>query len=416
MTTDTDTLNKPVGTAPALVNKEEDDQHGLLNPDVPVRRLTSRFGLLVNRASYADLLLLALAVLLLSSVYFWLVPDQLHSDPAEQGLGRAIYFSVVTFTSLGYGDLAPEGFGRIVAALVVAFGLVLTALVIGKVASERQANTLLLLHTSDTQRRIAEFGERLASLRDQISGDISGGQTAALFDKLGRQLRLTRGLANYLTFNAHHASVLEFGNFTALIGLYTEIKASFDLLATLVPRSVKLLPLSGDRQRALVLKRMLKSMAELQRVVERMKSLHQAPPPRGPLWRVLLKRFRPTSAPAITSAEQGAQLRLERISDLVVPQLAEARRWVATTYNPVQVERVYAEAPRGMTSTWSKGVHKTIAKKLGISNKTAQKCISELLETGRLPKPTKTPATKYRQPESDMPERCLTDATSRDDQ
>lgn len=40
-----------------------------------------------------------------------------HLPGTERWIGDALYFSAVTFTTLGYGDLQPEGFGRVFAAL-----------------------------------------------------------------------------------------------------------------------------------------------------------------------------------------------------------------------------------------------------------------------------------------------------------
>ena len=50
----------------------------------------------------------------------------------------ALYFSVVTWTSLGYGDVAPAGFGRVVASIEVLTGYVLSAVLIAAVVAEFQ--------------------------------------------------------------------------------------------------------------------------------------------------------------------------------------------------------------------------------------------------------------------------------------
>lgn len=50
----------------------------------------------------------------------------------------ALYFSVVTWTSLGYGDVAPAGFGRVAASIEVLTGYVLSAVLIAGVVAEFQ--------------------------------------------------------------------------------------------------------------------------------------------------------------------------------------------------------------------------------------------------------------------------------------
>lgn len=365
--------------APAIAHdlgKEAD-----LKPDLapPPRWLTSRLGRLVDRATYLDLLVAALGVLTISSCYFWLAPAQHGLRELNEGLTGAIYFSIVTFTSLGYGDFQPVGFGRVIASLVVLTGLALTALLIGKVASERQANTLLLIHTSDTQRRIAEFGDRLATLRHELADTASLEQIDLFCRHLEDHLRLTRAMGNYLTFNARQASVLEFGNFTVLIGLYSEIKESFRALKKLLLKSAAL----GS---SLATRRLLKNLEELQRIVLRMRALHEASDPSLAKSRSRTSRWLASMTIPESSAARGARLRAKELSGQLGAELLEARRWMEKAYHPQQVQRVFAECPAGPTSSWPQGVHKKIADKLGISNSVAQKCITELLAAKRLPK------------------------------
>jgi len=50
-----------------------------------------------------------------------------------KGLGNALYFSVVTATTLGYGDAAPIGWLRVAAVIEVAGGLVLAGLAVASI-------------------------------------------------------------------------------------------------------------------------------------------------------------------------------------------------------------------------------------------------------------------------------------------
>ncbi|MFT3809974.1 MAG: potassium channel family protein [Micropepsaceae bacterium] len=54
--------------------------------------------------------------------------------------GSALYFSIVTWTSLGYGDIAPVNYARIVAMTEVMFGYMVMALLIAAFAAAIQGN------------------------------------------------------------------------------------------------------------------------------------------------------------------------------------------------------------------------------------------------------------------------------------
>lgn len=71
----------------------------------------------------------------------------------------AFYFSVVTISSLGYGDFRPVGFGRVVAIIEVVYGLVIVALTVSKIASERTSILVRLVYTSDIERRVRVYIE-----------------------------------------------------------------------------------------------------------------------------------------------------------------------------------------------------------------------------------------------------------------
>ena len=72
----------------------------------------------------------------------------------------SLYFSLVTISSLGYGDFRPTGYGRLVASLEVLYGLVILALIVSKIASERTSTLVKLIYTSDVQMRIRGYVEK----------------------------------------------------------------------------------------------------------------------------------------------------------------------------------------------------------------------------------------------------------------
>src|SRR5690348_8732118 len=56
----------------------------------------------------------------------------------DLNFGDCLYFSVVTFTSLGYGDITPISWARLFASAEVILGLAFLGVVIAKLSSARQ--------------------------------------------------------------------------------------------------------------------------------------------------------------------------------------------------------------------------------------------------------------------------------------
>jgi len=59
-------------------------------------------------------------------------------EPTSLSFADALYFSTITFTTIGYGDIAPIGMNRLVASLEAIFGLVMNIAFIGYVLSSRR--------------------------------------------------------------------------------------------------------------------------------------------------------------------------------------------------------------------------------------------------------------------------------------
>ncbi|WP_413728234.1 potassium channel family protein [Sodalis sp. RH19] len=119
--------------------------------------LATKLGKITEKSSYLDMFLTAIFIIILCAVFFWLAPEGLGLKE-NRGFLDGLYFCFITFTTVGYGDLLPVGLGRIISIILAMNGLVITALLIGKFASERQQAILLLFHTSKPpQVRMANF-------------------------------------------------------------------------------------------------------------------------------------------------------------------------------------------------------------------------------------------------------------------
>jgi potassium channel LctB len=90
-----------------------------------------------------------------------LLADRQPVGPGLAGFLTALYFSTATATSVGYGDVVPVGFVRVLAVLESAAGLLLFGLLVSRFVSRKQDQTIVEIH------RIA-FEDRLGRVRTNL--------------------------------------------------------------------------------------------------------------------------------------------------------------------------------------------------------------------------------------------------------
>lgn len=99
------------------------------------------------------------------------VPDNgLRFAGVKASFIECFYFSVVTVTTLGYGDITPVGIARVVASLEAIFGLIYAGYAISQVVSFKQE---ALIHYLANDRIIQTYDLCLAEIADakEIIGD-----------------------------------------------------------------------------------------------------------------------------------------------------------------------------------------------------------------------------------------------------
>ena len=115
-----------------------------------------------------------LVVILFGIAYTLLTPcghgiGQTLDPPSDITFLTGIYFSIVTISSLGYGDMHPMGFSKILACIEVLLGLAAIGIMIAKVTSRRLENRVSHLFSSDVQKQLEDISKNLDTSQHALS-------------------------------------------------------------------------------------------------------------------------------------------------------------------------------------------------------------------------------------------------------
>ena len=143
-------------------------------------KLVSRrvYSILVEDRSFLEYLLYFFISVLLFGLLYTFMPEGHGVVPKKSAelwldVFHGIYFSVVTITSLGYGDLRPEGVSRLFAGFQVVLGLTLIGLMITKLTSVRVSHLVSSLYASDVQRNLANFSSKFDITAEKLRNSFS---------------------------------------------------------------------------------------------------------------------------------------------------------------------------------------------------------------------------------------------------
>lgn len=315
--------------------------------------LTTFIGGVIDSMSYGKLALCIGLVLLFGSMYFWLLNQYGHgTNTKDLSWPDSLYFCVITFSSLGYGDISPSGFGKIVAAIEVMSGLILVAVFVGKIASERQSAMLRLVYTSEHQRRLIDFEKEIYELESQIDKALDEHNHDRLYSLSRNVYRFIASIHNYLHFQANQGGLASFGNNSTLRRLYQSISelqvTIYDAIRT---HGIQKRTTSKFEQVITRVNGIAKTMSEFHREDAKINSL-------------LIEI-------------QNTLINLQKWKEQFSKGEAEINyRNIVTDYLLNKVKERLPNPP------WPKHIQKTIASDLEIQNNLAQKCIDQLIREG----------------------------------
>jgi hypothetical protein len=128
-----------------------------------MRRLDNSLLDLVQQRSTLQLFLIWIGTILLSGSCFWLGALMGKHGLVEagnpvgadlKGFASALYFSFVTATSIGYGDIVPVGGGRVIAVAEAISALLIFGAVVAKFVSHRQEELVSEIHRVTFEERL----------------------------------------------------------------------------------------------------------------------------------------------------------------------------------------------------------------------------------------------------------------------
>lgn len=108
----------------------------------------------LSESTYPELFLMWLMVNVVCAVIYFALAS-VHSPSSPTGLPdmdtasrlfNSLYFSIVTGTSVGYGDIVPEGFSKVLAMGQALLSLLIFAIFVTKLVSRRQETALQEVH------------------------------------------------------------------------------------------------------------------------------------------------------------------------------------------------------------------------------------------------------------------------------
>ncbi|MBM6549888.1 potassium channel family protein [Marinomonas ostreistagni] len=327
--------------------------------------LTTSFGRFIDSISYLRLLGITFIIWLTVSLYFFIATyynQGMNFDPVcsigatdecirkslMEVFSSALYFSGVTLTTLGYGDISPIGFGRVVAVLLSMSGLTIIAVLISKISSERQSSLLLLLHTSDVERRMFDFEVKIDAYILKISNSFDGNEIDE--DLIYKELRglrsLLEAIMSYIAFHVNQSMLLEIGSEAAIKNLMLKMG---DVHETI--ESLELIALNTEKIETGCL-----SVAKRMRDIE-------------------------------TFLDAQNNEKNTRVKNINISMLKDKYMKLKNKYNSsfteAKIMKVENLLPKTSRGEWPKDLNRTIADELGVSTAMVKKCIAELRKRGK---------------------------------
>ncbi|MDA3936919.1 MAG: potassium channel family protein [Actinomycetota bacterium] len=222
---------------------------------------------LINEVSLGWLLAALFGTIVLFAIGFWLlalagssVLEFTYRTGPAKGFDDALYFSLVTISSLGYGDIRPVGLGRIIAGTEVVVGLAFFGMLVAKISSVKQDYLLRRLYSELVDEKLDRHAETLektsrvymTTSNMLLNGDIDPELTttfksdiheATFFYQLYQQLR---GVRNLMVAEEYHGGF--FGDVSDIL-----LSRVYAAIQSMINHTMRLLERNAERSCSYIL-------------------------------------------------------------------------------------------------------------------------------------------------------------------
>lgn len=262
----------------------------------------------------------------------------------------SLYFSVVTISSLGYGDFRPISVGRFIAMTEVIYGLVIIALIVSKLASERTATLVRLTYTSDVEKRLREFVEENAQKNHDLIQAIDAHDFDKIYD-LSEKFKISfSAFLHYLAYHSREGELDGKWAEKAFLRLLRSVRVSSELLSRVI------------RLKQINSKERLRCNKALNRAVK--------------FGNALIQRYDESNIKGTANHI----IKVTNESNTYYERFKKGKEAPVelTELTDALLKKVESRLPN--EKPWERHIHKSIAKELRISNSLAHKAISKIVE------------------------------------
>ena len=127
-------------------------------------------------------------------------------NPDMVGIENSVYYSFITVTTTGYGDVSPQGISKLLAVLEVLFGVIIQGLVVSKLVSFKQEAILEEIYNINYEEAFTNYRRSLSLFRTDLVGFMEKVETGSAkqrdikdlwitFSSLDQTLTNIKGLA-----------------------------------------------------------------------------------------------------------------------------------------------------------------------------------------------------------------------------